>query len=591
MTVENETTRVIVLGNGVTTVFSYTFPIPGSSGTDQTNAELILTDTASVSTTLANNLWSMTGVDTGVGGTFTYPLSGSPITTGSTLTLVRIVPFEQTTSLSAQGAYSPEIVEAALDNIVEQTEQLNVRELQNLRAPITEVALIDLPAAAIRASKFLAFDNSGQPMVLGNTSGGGGVGGVVLAAGTRSISTGTAIFSNLNGVSWGFNGQTISASINALGLNTAGSNITWTANSSGLSIDARNYAGTVTAVTNATVTLNSAGLSISVAAPGAATNAVGLGTAQSNVTWTVNTNGISLDARGYAGTGFSGTNISGTHNSLGIQLSVAAPGGGGGITASAYANFVGGISQSNGAFLQNSYSQAVSFNLPYYLSASYLRLAATFADQSTTIATTGQSMSASAEAYSTYNAVVYSMGTGASSRSLISVASGSGGWTQRNSVSIAANGTQGSYTQAMTYQIEGNSSSISTQYSVSATNYPFSSTLFSGCSSVRYLDIPFANSLSPGPYWLVVGLKTANATNSVGMNEATRCSVGYSRHYVFIQANSNILTMGGPNTPLGEYGGGVFTTNAAATTSIFASSAINNENGLAILWFQMMRSA
>lgn len=52
-----------------------------------------------------------------------------------------------------------------------------------------------------------------------------------------------------------------------IGVATAGSNITWTANSSGLSIDARGYAGTVTGATNASVTANSDGVSVSVAAP------------------------------------------------------------------------------------------------------------------------------------------------------------------------------------------------------------------------------------------------------------------------------------------------------------------------------------
>lgn len=64
----------------------------------------------------------------------------------------------------------------------------------------------------------------------------------------------------------------------------------------------------------------------------ASTDAIGLNTAQSNVTWTVNSSGLSLDARGYAGTGttFAGANISGsiTQNSAGLNLSmsVAAPG-------------------------------------------------------------------------------------------------------------------------------------------------------------------------------------------------------------------------------------------------------------------------
>lgn len=59
----------------------------------------------------------------------------------------------------------------------------------------------------------------------------------------------------------------------------------------------------------------------------ASTDAIGLNTAQSNVTWTVNSSGLSLDGRGYAGTGTSATNASVTLNSNGLQISVA-PGGG-----------------------------------------------------------------------------------------------------------------------------------------------------------------------------------------------------------------------------------------------------------------------
>jgi hypothetical protein len=61
--------------------------------------------------------------------------------------------------------------------------------------------------------------------------------------------------------------------------------------------------------------------------------AVGLNTAQSNVTWSVNSSGLSLDARGYAGTGttFGGTNVSAsvTLNSVGLNLALS---GGAGTT-------------------------------------------------------------------------------------------------------------------------------------------------------------------------------------------------------------------------------------------------------------------
>lgn len=103
-----------------------------------------------------------------------------------------------------------------------------------------------------------------------------------VSAGTTRVTTGEVVWSNANGVSFGANGQTITASHNGLttarasndgiGLNTAQSNVTWTVNSAGLSLDARGYAGTGTSATNASVTLNSNGLAISVAAPGGGGN-------------------------------------------------------------------------------------------------------------------------------------------------------------------------------------------------------------------------------------------------------------------------------------------------------------------------------
>jgi hypothetical protein len=59
----------------------------------------------------------------------------------------------------------------------------------------------------------------------------------------------------------------------------------------------------------------------------ASNDAIGLNTAQSNVTWTANSAGLSLDARGYAGTSttFNGANVSGsmTVNSAGVQISAS----------------------------------------------------------------------------------------------------------------------------------------------------------------------------------------------------------------------------------------------------------------------------
>jgi hypothetical protein len=58
--------------------------------------------------------------------------------------------------------------------------------------------------------------------------------------------------------------QYTSANSNFMGINTAGTNITWTANSSGISINGAGYAGTGTTMTNASATLNSNGLQLNV---------------------------------------------------------------------------------------------------------------------------------------------------------------------------------------------------------------------------------------------------------------------------------------------------------------------------------------
>lgn len=251
-----------------------------------------------------------------------------------------------------------------------------------------------------------------------------GISGVI--ASDATYTSGTISFSNQNGVTIGssVNGASqyvrlsvatsYRASNDAVGLNTAKTNVTWTVNSSGISLNAGGYAGTGTSATNATFTLDSNGLALSIAAPGgagysagvsnvgntagntgltgsnlvlsggngvslsqsthangatvgfsvntsyrASNDAIGLNTAKTNVTWTVNSSGLSLDAGGYAGTataitgkasitlnsgglsfngaglagttsGFTGANISAsiTHNTdgLAMSMSVAAPG-------------------------------------------------------------------------------------------------------------------------------------------------------------------------------------------------------------------------------------------------------------------------
>lgn len=346
------------------------------------------------------------------------------------------------------------------------------------------------------------------------------------------------------------------ASTDALGLNTAGTNITWTANSSGVSINNSGLAGTATAITgNASITLNSAGLS--------------------------------FNGSGLAGTNTAATNASITVNSSGVSINVPQA------TISSFQAFQllnsAQVVAMNGA----SQSHAQAFLLPQPGSFSFVRIPVTMTTNSTAYGTTGASLSASAALFSTWNAVVYSVGTGASSTLLTAVASGSCQWTIINSISVAANGSQASYSQTISGLAAGAVTSLTSQYSSSDNvNYVFVTTLIHTIfSGNRFIDINFASSLAAGAYWAVVGYSSSSATNSTGISNATNCNVNFSANYVGSGMAQGVRVMGSTNGVQGFYGAGSFSTAGGGTTANFPLSAISSSAGNPNLYFQMLRSA
>ena len=153
---------------------------------------------------------------------------------------------------------------------------------------------------------------------------------------------------------------TARASNDAIGLATAQSNVTWTANSAGLSLDARGYAGTGTSATNASVTLNSAGIAISVA-PSVGGAGLG-GLAASNSTQTsgtvvfANSNGVSWSS----GTQGVFATVATNYQSQGAYLTTAALSG----DSSKYAGTVTGITGGIGLTANTS---GISVSVPAYL--------------------------------------------------------------------------------------------------------------------------------------------------------------------------------------------------------------------------------
>lgn len=237
----------------------------------------------------------------------------------------------------------------------------------------------DARSLTIRGAGIISVGNSGGEFIISATGGGGGLTNINLSAGTTSNNLSAFTLGNANGISFGLDGSTVTASHNGITSqtnqtlggyfvgNTTGQSSSstwdartlsfdgagivsagWSAGSIRISATQSNQAVSANNGSYAFQTLsfsNVNGISFGTSAGSAITashnalttarasnDAIGLNTAQTNVTWTVNSSGLSLNAAGYAGTGttFNGANISGsiTQNSNGLQLSmsVAAPG-------------------------------------------------------------------------------------------------------------------------------------------------------------------------------------------------------------------------------------------------------------------------
>lgn len=167
MTISTTSSSITISGNGATTDFD--FPFVADSAED---LEVIYTDAAGTITTLAPSVYDVTinttpvGELWGIGGTVTYPLSGSPIASGTTLTINRIVPYTQNISIGNQGAFYPQAVEQGLDVLELQIQQLETGLEFSLKAPISDgTPPTDIPSALARANQYLSFDSSGNPTI------------------------------------------------------------------------------------------------------------------------------------------------------------------------------------------------------------------------------------------------------------------------------------------------------------------------------------------------------------------------------------------------------------------------------------------
>jgi hypothetical protein len=102
---------------------------------------------------------------------FLAPTSGN-LPTGWSLVIRRAVSFEQDASLGNEGALQPASIEAALDYLCMQTQQLQDAMLRTLQFSPEDSSIQTLAVlAAARANGWLGFDSNGNPIVTAGTVG------------------------------------------------------------------------------------------------------------------------------------------------------------------------------------------------------------------------------------------------------------------------------------------------------------------------------------------------------------------------------------------------------------------------------------
>ena len=168
MTVTSSTAKVSYAGNGSTTVFTITFRFLVDSHIVAT-----LRDANGAETTwIEGTHYTLTGAG-GASGTLTVITSPTDYTpaSGETLVISRNVPRTQESDYGENDSFPAETHEEALDKLTMLAQQQDEATARALVVPLSDTAAdISLPVDSLRASKFLAFDATGQPIAAAGTT-------------------------------------------------------------------------------------------------------------------------------------------------------------------------------------------------------------------------------------------------------------------------------------------------------------------------------------------------------------------------------------------------------------------------------------
>ena len=172
-TITTQTYSTLALGTGSQTVFPFSFV-----GVGAPYISVIYTDASGVQTALtqgaASNQYQVsinaaTGGQTwGIGGTVTYNPGGTPIPTGSSLTIYRNLPLQQAISLQNKGSVAQLglAAEQMGDLAVMQAQQISGRFGRSIVANIANAnPPAELPPAVQMANKGLCGDSTGENII------------------------------------------------------------------------------------------------------------------------------------------------------------------------------------------------------------------------------------------------------------------------------------------------------------------------------------------------------------------------------------------------------------------------------------------
>tara|TARA_Y100000310_G_scaffold304970_1_gene344659 strand:+ start:2525 stop:3736 length:1212 start_codon:yes stop_codon:yes gene_type:complete len=172
MTVTVQTAKVTGNGNDSATVFSFSpIVITASSDIlvtkrDSSGVETVLSE-GSTSTTYSVTVASYPGT-----GSITYPASGgTPLATGESVTMKRVMTLEQQTDLENQGGYFPDTQEDQFDKLVfidiQQQEELD----RAIKVPVSYTGGASLALPEPEASTFLGWNAAADAIINGTVTG------------------------------------------------------------------------------------------------------------------------------------------------------------------------------------------------------------------------------------------------------------------------------------------------------------------------------------------------------------------------------------------------------------------------------------